>query len=87
MINMEQIDTDKRRKDGAITNFAMDDSIEELLNNHFAHYQISPLEVSKNFSLYARRIFIKRFLAHYELFSKTVNLPGENIWVCQKKEK
>jgi len=69
----------KLRKDGAITNFKTDDNIEEKLEEHFLRYKVSPLEVSKNFSLYTRRIFIKRFLAHYELFSKTINLPGDII--------
>ena len=73
------MDMEKLRKGGAITNFAADDAVETMLDEHFTKYQITPLEVSKNFSLYARRILIKRFLAHYELFRKTINLPGDIV--------
>ncbi len=64
--------------DGRV-NWKADDEIEELLDAHFEKYKISPLEVSKNFPIYARRLFLKRFLAHYELFCKTVNLPGDIV--------
>jgi hypothetical protein len=67
------------RKDGCITNFKFDDAVEEMLVNHFEKYGITPLEASKNYTLYSRRIFIKRFLAHYELFSKTIFLPGDIV--------
>lgn len=60
-------------------NWQADDNIEELLTEHFEKYHISPLEVSRNFSIYTRRIFLKRFLAHYELFCKTIDLPGDII--------
>lgn len=64
--------------DGRV-NWKADDEIEMLLDGHFKKYKISPLEVSKNFPIYARRLFLKKFLAHYELFCKTVNLPGDII--------
>ena len=73
------MNTEKLRKDGVVANFAADDAVEEMLQEHFAKHQITPLEVSKNFSLYSRRVAIKRFLAHYELFSKTINLPGDIV--------
>ena len=60
-------------------NWAMDDEIERLLEEHFDKYEISPLEVSKNFSIYTRRVLLKRFLAHYELFRQTIDLPGDII--------
>lgn len=64
--------------DGRV-NWEADDAIESLLDNHFERFHISPLEVSKNFPIYARRLFLKRFLAHYELFCKTINLPGDIV--------
>jgi len=73
---------DKQKKeryfDGR-ANFKIDDSIENLLDIHFKKYSISEQEVCKNFSIYTRRIFLKRFLAHYEFFRKTIELPGDII--------
>ena len=60
-------------------NWTADDEIEKLLEDHFDKFGITPLEVSKNFSLYTRRVLLKRFLAHYELFQKTINLPGDIV--------
>lgn len=60
-------------------NWQADDSIEALLEEHFRKFNISPLEVSRNFSIYTRRIFLKRFMAHYELFRKVVDLPGDIV--------
>ena len=62
--------------DGRV-NWDADDNIEHLLEEHFDKYKVSSLEVSKNFPIYTRRVMLKRFLAHYELFLKTVNLPGD----------
>lgn len=61
------------------SNWKADDEIEQLLDEHFEKYQISPLEVSKNFPIYVRRLFLKKFLAHYELFRKTIHLPGDIV--------
>jgi hypothetical protein len=67
------------KKDGCITNFKFDDEVEEMLNRHFQKYGITPLEVIKNFPIYVRRVLLKGVLAHYELFSKTINLPGDIV--------
>lgn len=64
--------------DGRV-NWNADDEIENLLTNLFEKYNITPLSVSKNFSIYARRVFLKRFLAHYELFMKTIELPRDIV--------
>lgn len=64
--------------DGRV-NWKADDEIESLLDKHFEQFNISPLEVSKNFAIYSRRLFLKRFLAHYELFRKTIDLPGDIV--------
>lgn len=64
--------------DGRV-NWKADDEIEMLLDQHFEKFNISPLEVSKNFPIYTRRLFMKKFLAHYELFCKTIALPGDIV--------
>lgn len=69
---------EERQFDGR-ANFQADDEIEQLLEQHFEKYNISKNEICRNFSIYSRRIFLKRFLAHYELFRKVVDLPGDII--------
>lgn len=64
--------------DGRV-NFHADDNVEEMLERHFETFDISRTEVWKNFPLYARRTYLKRFLAHYELFRATVDLPGDIV--------
>lgn len=71
-------DADPRKFDGK-GRFAADDEIEEAMDRHFDRFDISPNEVSRNFAIYSRRFFLKRFLAHYELFRRTRNLPGDII--------
>lgn len=69
---------DERKFDGR-ANFPADDDIEGLLDIHFERYNISKREICKNFQVYARRIFLKRLLAHYEFFRMTVDLPGDIV--------
>ena len=66
----------EKRFDGRV-NFAADDQTEERLEEHFEKYSITPNEIWKNFPIYARRVHLKRFLAHYELFRMIVDLPGD----------
>ena len=70
--------TNQRQFDGR-DNFAADDSIETLLNEHFEKFDISKEEICRNFQIYTRRIFLKKFLAHYELFKQVVDLPGDIV--------
>lgn len=70
--------TDQRKFDGR-ANFTPDDEIERLLKAHFSKFSVSALEVTKNFQIYARRTLLKRFLAHYELFRMTIDLPGDIV--------
>lgn len=75
---------DKKKADGerkfdGRANFGADDDIEGLLDDHFQRFGITQNEVGRNFSIYTRRIFLKRFLAHYELFLKVMNLPGDIV--------
>lgn len=69
---------DEREFDGR-SNFQADDSIEDQLDAHFERFRISKNEICRNFSMYSRRIFLKRFLAHYELFRRTIDLPGDIV--------
>ncbi|REL34832.1 TylF/MycF/NovP-related O-methyltransferase [Thalassotalea euphylliae] len=56
-----------------------DDEVETRLVEHFEKYDVSHNDVWKNFPIYTRRTTLKRFLAHYELFQKTVHLPGDIV--------
>lgn len=60
-------------------NFAADDEVERMLEEHFATFSISKREIWRNFAIYSRRIFLKRFLAHYEFFQRVQNLPGDIV--------
>lgn len=60
-------------------NFSVDDEIEGLLEAHFEKYKVSKREIWRNFQIYTRRVFLKRFLAHYELYQKVINLPGDIV--------
>ena len=79
MVNSKESRNAKERQFDGRANFKFDDEIEVLLDTHFEKYNISKLEICKNFQIYSRRIFIKRFLSHYELFRMTVNLPGDIV--------
>ncbi|NJL90247.1 MAG: macrocin-O-methyltransferase [Coleofasciculaceae cyanobacterium SM2_1_6] len=60
-------------------NFAADDAIEQMLEEHFVNFAVPKQEICRNFQIYTRRAFLKRFLAHYEFFQKVVNLPGDIV--------
>ena len=68
----------ERQFDGR-KNFPVDDAVERMLEEHFSRFGISKREIWRNFQIYARRIFLKRFLAHYEFFQKIMNLPGDIV--------
>lgn len=69
---------DQRQYDGRAS-FKADDEIEVLLEEHFEKFNISRREICRNFQIYARRLFLKRFLAHYEFFRMTMHLPGDIV--------
>jgi hypothetical protein len=54
-----------------------DSYIEDLLAKHCQKYDIDPLNAIKLFPVLARRQLLKRFLAHVELFKKTLEVPGD----------
>ena len=68
----------QRHYDGRV-NHGKDDHIEKLLHDHFQNFSISNREINRNFSIYSRRIFLKRFLAHYELWRMTSEIPGDIV--------
>lgn len=59
--------------------FSADDNVEKMLEEHFEKFNISHREIWRNFQLYTRRVFLKKFLAHYEFFQKIQNLPGDIV--------
>ena len=69
---------DQRQYDGR-ANFRADDDIEAGLEAHFQRFNVTQREVCRNFPIYARRVFLKRFLAHYECFRMTMELPGDIV--------
>ncbi len=64
--------------DGRV-NFAADDDIEGRLEEHFERFGVSKTEVWGNFPVYARRVHLKKFLAHYTLFQRVKDLPGDIV--------
>lgn len=56
-----------------------DESIENKIADHCNRYNISPLDAVKLFPVLARRQWLKRFLAHNELFLKTIEIPGDIV--------
>ena len=69
----------KRSKFDGIKNFSFDDKFERELQDHFIKNNLSALDILKNFPIYARRISLKKFLAHYELFRIIKDLPGDIV--------
>jgi len=55
----------------------LDDEVEEKYVEHMDKFNISPLDAVKHFTVLSRRQMLKRFLAHAELFQKTLNVPGD----------
>jgi len=55
----------------------IDSEIDERLAAHCATHNLSPLDGVKFFPVLARRQWLKRFLAHTELFKLTIEIPGD----------
>lgn len=62
-----------------IKNYQNDDMVEKSLTEFYIKNKITHLEATANFPIFARRTILKRFLAHYQLFLKTIDLPGDII--------
>ena len=54
-----------------------DVDIEDYLEQHCQKFGVSPLDAVKLFPVLSRRQWLKRFLAHTELFLKTLDIPGD----------
>ena len=55
----------------------IDSDVEMLIEKHCEKYKISALEAVKLFPVLARRQWLKRFLAHLELFKMVLEVPGD----------
>lgn len=55
----------------------IDEDVEKNIEEHCKKYNITPLDAVKLFPVLARRQWLKRFLAHHELFMKTLDVPGD----------
>lgn len=64
--------------DGRV-NFPVDNDIEQRLDAHFEKFGINNREIWRNFQIYTRRVFLKKFLAHYEFFQMVKDLPGDIV--------
>ncbi len=54
-----------------------DGEVEEAIRRHCAKYGRDPLDAIKAFPVLARRQWLKRFMAHSDLFKLTIDLPGD----------
>jgi hypothetical protein len=54
-----------------------DAAIEDQLVEHCRRFGIGPLDAIKLFAVLTRRQWMKRFLAHAELFRQTLEVPGD----------
>ncbi|MBF0553133.1 MAG: class I SAM-dependent methyltransferase [Nitrospirae bacterium] len=64
-------DFDGFKKTGA------DSDIEDMLDAHCSKYDIKPMDAVKLFAVLVRRQWLKRFLAHTDLFKLTLDVPGD----------
>jgi hypothetical protein len=54
-----------------------DNDVEAAIIEHCEKFSIDPLNAVKLFPVLARRQWLKRFLAHAELFQRTLEVPGD----------
>lgn len=59
--------------------YGPDKQIEARLTDLFKRRGIEPLEAVNHFPIFARRVHLKKFLAHWELFRQTIELPGDVV--------
>ena len=55
----------------------LDETIEKQIEEHCRRFGIDALTALKFFSVLARRQWLKRFLAHHDLFKRTLEIPGD----------
>lgn len=56
-----------------------DQKIQNEISKLFIKHKLTREEVLDNFPIYARRQNLKRFIAHLEIFKKTIDIPGDII--------
>lgn len=59
------------------TPYPQDDAINQRIDYELSRREAT--DILQAFPVYARRTHLKRFLAHYELFQKIVDLPGDLV--------
>ena len=57
----------------------IDSSVEDLLEAHMQRFAVTPMDAVKHFAVLGRRQWLKRFLAHVEIFQKTLEVPGDIV--------
>ena len=67
----------KKREFDGFKKTGPDSEIEDRLEAHCQKFKIEPLDAIKLFPVLSRRQWLKRFLAHNELFLKTLEVPGD----------
>jgi len=67
----------EERKFDGFRKTGIDNEVEDRLEDHCKDYNIGSLDAVKLFPVLARRQWLKRFLAHAELFKKTIDVPGD----------
>jgi hypothetical protein len=79
MMSEQSAEQKQQRDYDGRANFSADDEIEAKLEAHFERHGVTRREICRNFQIYTRRVFLKRFIAHYELFRQTIELPGDIV--------
>ncbi|MEX0775474.1 MAG: TylF/MycF/NovP-related O-methyltransferase [Phycisphaeraceae bacterium] len=59
--------------------YGPDKEIEARLSTLFDKRGIDALEAVNHFPIFARRVHLKKFIAHWELFRQTIDLPGDVV--------
>lgn len=67
----------KKRAFDGYRKTGLDNEIEDRLEGHCRKHHIGSLDAIKLFPVLARRQWLKRFLAHAELFKLTLEVPGD----------
>lgn len=55
----------------------IDSEVESRIEEHCQKFNVTPLDAVKFFPVLVRRQWLKRFLAHTELFKRTLEVPGD----------
>ena len=74
---LDNVTTKTEEKFDGFKKTGLDNEIEQDIAAHCEKFELSALECVKNFAILSRRQWLKRFLAHYQLFMKTLEVPGD----------